>query len=146
MIARELDVSPMALYRHVANREDLLDGLVERLLCQLRLPDDSLPWDRRLRVLAAEIRALAHRNPVLFGLLLRWRAVGGDATRAREVALRALCDGGLDPETAARRERLLSTVIMGFALSEIAGRFASVVDVDAEFEEALSLLAALAVA
>jgi hypothetical protein len=42
---------------------------------------------------------------------------------------------------AARRERLLSTVIMGFALSESAGRFAGVADVDAEFDEALSLLA-----
>ncbi|HEY3947269.1 MAG TPA: TetR family transcriptional regulator [Solirubrobacteraceae bacterium] len=141
LLARELDVSPMALYRHVANKDDLLDGLVERLLDQLQLPDDSLAWDQRLRILATELRALAHRHPGLFGLLLRRRAVGADATRVREAALRALRDGGLDPETAARRERLLSTVIMGFALSEIAGRFAGVADVDAEFEEALSLLA-----
>jgi len=144
LLARELDVSPMALYRHVANKDDLLDGLVERLLDQLQLPDDSLPWDKRLRVLAAELRALAHRHPGLFGLLLRRRAVGADATRAREAALRALRDGGLDPEAAARRERLLSTVIMGFALSEVAGRFAGL-DVDEEFDEALSLLAGLVV-
>jgi AcrR family transcriptional regulator len=140
LLARELDVSPMALYRHVANKEDLLDGLVERLLDQVQLPDDSLPWDQRLRMLAAELRSLAHRHPGLFVLLLRRRAVGADATRARETALRALRDGGLDPETATRRERLLSTVIMGFALSEVAGRFEGV-DVDEEFDEALSLLA-----
>ncbi len=144
-LARELDVSPMALYRHVTNKEDLLDGLIERLLGQLRLPDDALGWEQRLRVLAAELRALAHRHPGLFGLLLRRRAVGAQATRPREIALRALRDGGLDPEAAARRERLLSTVIMGFALSEVAGRFAGV-DVEQEFEEALSLFAGLAVA
>jgi AcrR family transcriptional regulator len=145
LLARELDVSPMALYRHVTSKDDLLDGLVGRLLGKLQLPDESLPWDQRLRTLAIELRALAHRHPGLFGLLLRRRAVGADATRAREVALRALRDGGLDPEAAARRERLLSTVIMGFALSEIAGRFAGVADVDEEFDEALSLLAGLVV-
>jgi AcrR family transcriptional regulator len=142
LVARELGVSPMALYRHVTNKDDLLDGVVERLLGQLRLPDESLAWDRRLRVLAAELRALARRHPDLFGLLLRRRAVGEEATRAREVALRALRDGGLDARAAARRERLLSTVVMGFALSEVAGRFDGV-DVDGEFEEALDLLAGL---
>jgi AcrR family transcriptional regulator len=30
LVARELGVSPMALYRHVANKDDLLDALVER--------------------------------------------------------------------------------------------------------------------
>lgn len=107
LLARELDVSPMALYRHVVNKDDLLDGLVERLLGQLRLPDDSLPWDQRLRVLAGELRALAHRHPGLFGLLLRRRAVGADATRAREAALRALRDGGLDPEAAGKTRAAL---------------------------------------
>ena len=57
LVARELNVSTMALYRHVRNKDDLLDGLVERLLGELELPDDSLPWDERLRMLARELRA-----------------------------------------------------------------------------------------
>lgn len=140
LVARELAVSPMALYRHVANKDDLLDGLVERLLGELDLPDESLPWDERLRVLARELRSLARRRPGLFGLLLQRRAVGAGATRAREAALRALRDSGLDQAGAARAERLLSTVIFGFAFSEAAGRFAGV-DVDEEFEAALVTLA-----
>ncbi|HEV3323621.1 MAG TPA: TetR family transcriptional regulator [Solirubrobacteraceae bacterium] len=140
LVASELGVSPMALYRHVTNKDDLLDGLVERLLAELELPEASLPWDERLRGLASELRALAHRRPALFGLLLQRRAVGEDATRAREVALRALRDGGLDSEAAGRMERLLSTVVMGFALSEATGRFEGI-DVDAEFDSALELLA-----
>jgi len=145
LLARELGVSPMALYRHVAGKDDLLDGLVERLLGELRLPDASLPWDERLRELARELRALGRRRPGLFGLLLQRRAVGAGALRAREAALRALADAGLDPEAAARAERLLSTVIIGFAISEAAGRFDGV-DVDAEFESALSSLARVVVA
>ena len=117
LLARELGVSPMALYRHVANRAICWNGLVERLLAELELPDVSLPWDQRLRGLAAGLRSLARRRPESFGLLLRRRAVGHEATRAREVALRALRDAGLDREAAQRMERLSSTVVMGFALS-----------------------------
>lgn len=145
LVARELAVSPMALYRHVTNKDDLLDGLVERLLGELELPEESLPWDERLRALARELRALARRRPGLFGLLLQRRAVGERATRAREAALRALRDGGLDPVAAARAERLLSTVIFGFAFSEAAGRFDGV-DVDEEFDAALAALARVVVA
>jgi AcrR family transcriptional regulator len=143
LVARELGVSPMALYRHVADKDDLLDGLVERLLGELDAPDESLPWDERLRTLARKVRALAHRHPEIFGLLLQRRAVGA-ATGAREAALSALHDGGLDREAAARAERLLSTVIFGFAFSEASGRFDGV-DVDEEFEVALKLLTRLMV-
>ncbi len=144
LVASELDVSTMALYRHVKNKDDLLDGLVERLLGELRLPEDSLPWDVRLRMLASEMRALASRRPELFGLLLQRRAVGSEAIRAREATLRALRDAGIDRKAADRLERLLSTVVMGFAFSEATGRFAGI-DVDEEFDAALELLARLVV-
>jgi len=144
LVARELNVSTMALYRHVTNKADLLDGLVERLLGELQLPDDSLSWDERLRTMAREVRALAKRHPDLFGLLLQRRAVGAGATRAREAELRALRDAGLDREAAERLERLLSTVVMAFAFSEATGRFAGI-DVDGEFDAALELLSRLVV-
>lgn len=138
-VARELDVSPMAPYRHVANKDDLLDGIVALLLGELTLPEGSLPWEQRLRLLAGEVRALARRRPHVFGLLLTRRAVGERATQAREATLAALGDAGLDREAAASAERLLSTVVMGFALSEAAGRFDGI-DVDGEFNTALELL------
>jgi AcrR family transcriptional regulator len=144
LVARELSVSTMALYRHVANKDDLLDGLVERLLGELELPDDSLAWDQRLRALAGELRALAKRHPALFVLLLQRRAVGAGATRARDAELRALRDAGLDQKAAEQLERLLSTVVMGFAFSEATGRFDGI-DVDDEFDAALDLLAGLVV-
>jgi AcrR family transcriptional regulator len=145
LVARELNVSTMALYRHVTNKDDLLDGLVERLLGELQLPDDSRPWDERLRALASELRGLANRHPGLFVLLLQRRAVGAGATRAREAELRALREAGLDQKEAEQLERLLSTVVMGFAFSEATGRFDGI-DVDGEFEAALELLARLVVA
>jgi AcrR family transcriptional regulator len=140
LVARELSVSTMALYRHVANKDDLLDGLVELLLTELALPEESLSWDLRLRALAYELRALARRRPALFALLLQRRAVGEEATRARHATLRALRDAGLGGGQAERLERLLSTLAIGFALSEATGRFDGI-DVDEEFDAALALLA-----
>ncbi len=142
LLARELGVSPMALYRHVANKDDLLDGLVERLLSELELPDESLPWEERLRSLAHGVRGLARRRPQVFGLLLQRRAVGAEATRGRRATLGALSAAGLDADAAARVERLMSTVVFGFAFSEVSGRFAGV-EVDTEFDAALDLLAGL---
>jgi AcrR family transcriptional regulator len=139
-VARELDVSAMALYRHVADKDDLLDGLVQRLLGEVQLPDRSLSWETRLRNLAYELRALATRHPELFGLLLRRRAASPEALQVRQAAISALCAGGLDLDEATRLELLLSTTIFGFAFSEAAGRFEDL-DADAEFDALLDLLA-----
>ncbi|HTW06583.1 MAG TPA: TetR family transcriptional regulator, partial [Acidimicrobiales bacterium] len=56
-VAERLGVTPMALYRHVANKADLLDGVVEVLLTESLPPPAGLSWPERLSVLAGNIRA-----------------------------------------------------------------------------------------
>ena len=51
-VADRLGVTPMALYRHVANKADLLDGVVEQILWEVPLPDPAQPWPDRLGALA----------------------------------------------------------------------------------------------
>ncbi len=68
-VASALDVTPMALYRHVASKADLLDGLVESLLTGFPLPADGLAWDLRLRELGRSMREIARRHPQVFPLL-----------------------------------------------------------------------------
>jgi len=123
-VARRLGLTTMALYRHVADKADLLDGLVELLLTQFPLPPPDLPWQERLAQLAHGVRDAAARHPGVFPLLLQRPAETEPARRVRDTAQAALGDAGLDPEAAARAERLLSTAVLGFAASEAAGRFA----------------------
>src|ERR1700753_393202 len=52
-VARRLQVTPMALYRHVDDKNALLDGLVEVLLTEYPLPRAEDEWDERLGALAA---------------------------------------------------------------------------------------------
>jgi AcrR family transcriptional regulator len=56
--AERLGVTPMALYRHVANKADLLDGVVELLLTEFQPPPSELPWPERLATLAGNIRGI----------------------------------------------------------------------------------------
>lgn len=122
-VAARLGVTPMALYRHVGDKQGLLDGLVERLLDELPDPDPALPWRERLSTLAEGTRAVACRYPDAFALLLRRPAATPAALRRREAVHAALRDAGVEEALIPRLERLLSTFMLGFAASEAGGRF-----------------------
>jgi AcrR family transcriptional regulator len=121
--ATRLGVSTMALYRHVRNKADLLDGVVEHLLSEIALPDPDLPWQVRLSSMAESLRRTARRHPGAFPLLLQLPADTPGARRVRQAVYEALGEAGVPPEQLVRVERLLSTVVLGFAVSETAGRF-----------------------
>src|SRR5580658_155886 len=122
-VAGRLGVTPMALYRHVGSKAELLDGLVERLLTEFPMPSPGLPWDERLTAVAQGIRRVARRHPAVFPLLLERPAATPEALRVRGGVYDALADAGVEPDEIARTERLVSTAILGFAVSEVAGRF-----------------------
>ena len=132
-VASRLRVTPMALYRHVDDKNALLDGLVELLLTEYPLPPAGR-WDERLTALAAGIRDTARRHPAVFPLLLTRPAVTPAARVARDAVQSALREGGLPETEVARAERLISTAVLGFAVSEATGRFRqhdqSVIDAD----------------
>jgi AcrR family transcriptional regulator len=141
-VARRLRVTPMALYRHVDDKNALLDGLVELLLTEYPLPLAGGPWDERLTALAAGIRDTARRHPAVFPLLLTRPAVTPVARVVRDAVHAALREGGLPEAEVARAERLISTAVLGFAASEAAGRFRQHEQsvVDADFAELLRWL------
>ena len=123
-VAGRLGVTPMALYNHVANKQELLDGLVERLLAELPAPDPDKPWREQLDTLASSLRATAKRHPDAFPMLLRRPATTPAAKRSREAIYDALRSAGVNEDDIPRAERVLSTFMIGFAASEAGGRFA----------------------
>ncbi len=62
-LAQELDVVPMALYKHVADKEDLLDGVVEAIIREIDPPVLDSGWRNaiRRRVLSARSALQRHR-------------------------------------------------------------------------------------
>jgi AcrR family transcriptional regulator len=61
-LAQELGVVPMALYKHVADKDELLDGMVDTVLAEIGPPDPGLDWKDsiRQRILAARRAVLRH--------------------------------------------------------------------------------------
>jgi AcrR family transcriptional regulator len=123
-VAERVGVTPMALYPYVGNKEALLDGVVDRLLAEL-LPAATGPgdWRTRLRLLGRAARELARAHPGAYPLLLARRSVTPDAVRVVDAMYQALLDAGVPDEQVPRLERLLSTFVLGYAPSEVNGRF-----------------------
>jgi AcrR family transcriptional regulator len=126
-VGERVGVSAMALYPHVSSKDALLDGMVDVLLAELLPSLGTLPaeadWWTRLIAQAREVRRLAVRHPSAFSLLLARPSVTPDAVRATDALYQALLDSGVPDEQVDRVERLVSTFVLGFAASEVNGRF-----------------------
>lgn len=123
-VARRTGVTAMALYPHVASKADLLDGMAGRVLTEL-LPhvDPGLGWCERLHSLARAGRKLAHQHPWGPALLFSRPALTPDSAQVVDLIYTLLLDAGVPPAKVPRMERLVDTLILGFAASEVGGRF-----------------------
>jgi AcrR family transcriptional regulator len=122
-VAQRIGVTAMALYPHVSSKDDLLDGLVGRLLAELPPPDPAAGWAERLGQIAAAARGLARRHAAAMPLIFSRPAVTEDAVRVVDVIYQALLDAGVPPREVPRMERLVTTFVLGYAVSEAGGRF-----------------------
>jgi AcrR family transcriptional regulator len=122
-VAARVGITPMALYRHVADKEALLDGVLETAVAGIALPDPSLPWDERLTELALAVRTTGHHHPTAIGLAFSRPGDTPAVRRLVDVIHGALAGAGVPPEQRHRMERLVSTFVVGFVVSEVSGRF-----------------------
>lgn len=121
-IAADLGASRMALYRHVADKDELVtlvtDAIAEH---QVVPPDISGPWDQRLRLLAAGIRRELSAYPGLAELATTRVQHGPGALRTVELTLQILADAGLDEREAARYYLVFLDLVLGRIHRELHG-------------------------
>jgi len=138
-VADHVGVTPMALYRHFSNKTALLDGMLERVVTSLPTARNAGTWDERLTALADAYRGVAQRHPWSAQLLFSRPSVTPDATAVTEFIYAALRDAGVPEPHVGRLERLVTTFVIGYAASEVLGRFADrSIDLSAEFEADLA--------
>src|ERR1700760_2678962 len=68
-LAQELGVVPMALYKHVANKDQLLDGMVALVFGEIELPPEDLDWRSAMRRRALSAREALRRHPWAIGMM-----------------------------------------------------------------------------
>ncbi|MBX3197280.1 MAG: TetR/AcrR family transcriptional regulator C-terminal domain-containing protein [Labilithrix sp.] len=100
-LADELGATPMALYRHVGDRDELALLVIDALFSGLELPDDGLPAIAWLRELAHQIRALGRAHPGVMDVLLEEGPVVRSTLVILDRVVRKLHGEGLGWKTAA---------------------------------------------
>lgn len=114
-LAAELGVTPMALYWHFRSKDELLEGLAERVWAEIDIDvDATAPWPAQLRGLLESLLGVLRAHPSAAGLLLQSEKQNESALRATEVTLDVLRGAGFDPKHASEIAR--STLWTGLML------------------------------
>jgi TetR/AcrR family tetracycline transcriptional repressor len=129
-LGQELGVEAMSLYRYVNGREDLLEGMVDRMVAELHLrSDDALlsatdGWQAYLQWLAHGVRSLARDHPKVFPLIATrhpaapWLRPPLRSLRVVEEFLSTLISRGFDDDRAVEAYRAFSSFLLGHLLLE----------------------------
>ncbi|WP_152366042.1 TetR/AcrR family transcriptional regulator C-terminal domain-containing protein [Microlunatus speluncae] len=118
-VAARLGVSPMTLYRHIRDKDDLLASMSDAAFAESPLPTD-LPagWRERIEVAARGLWAVHQRHPWLAHVTPLTRPLAAPSLLAySELMLAALLDRGLDPITAFDLNVLLYNFVTGIAIN-----------------------------
>lgn len=113
-LGRRLGVEAASLYNHVAGKDDLLDGMVERIVSQIDLPEEEVDWKEAMRRRAVSARAVFARHPWAAGLIdSRERSGPGSLSYADRV-LGTLLRAGFSPGVAGNAFLALDSYIYGY--------------------------------
>jgi AcrR family transcriptional regulator len=133
-VAARLQVTPMALYRYVESKEDLLDAMAERMYESLTLPDPDAEWWHGLAELARSTRRVVLARPWAAPLFAR--PLAGPHAHALDEALRgALRNAGFSEAETRELHDQLSNMVFALVAPELRGRRNR-----AAFERGLELL------
>jgi AcrR family transcriptional regulator len=118
-IAAELRVSPMSLYRHVRDKDDLLDEVVDHLLAQCWRPRaDRREWVAWTKECAERFRVFLVDQPAALHVYLAHPVVSPAAIERMETVLGVLQSAGFGEDAARRAFGTIHTYTIGFAALE----------------------------
>jgi AcrR family transcriptional regulator len=118
-VGESLGFEAMSLYRHVRDKDDLLDGMVETIVARFPARDDTLDWRESLRTLVrgAHHELLAH--PWVAALATSRPAVGPARLRFVDSVLAALLAGGCSPQLAHDAMHAVEVHVFAFTHQEL---------------------------
>lgn len=119
-LAQELGAKPMSLYHYVANKDEMLDGVVDLVFSEIELPSSAGDWRVEIRRRADSARQALQRHPWATALM-ESRTMPGPATlRHHDAILGTLRSAGFSVKMAAHAYALLDAYVYGSALQEAA--------------------------
>ena len=117
-LAQELGVKPMSLYHHVANKEEILDGIIDVVFSEIELPPDDADWRSAMRHRAISARSALARHPWAIPLMESRTNPGPATLRQHDSMIGTLRRAGFSMQMNAHAYSLLDSYVYGFALQE----------------------------
>lgn len=118
-LAQDLGVEAMSLYQHVANKNDILDGMVEIVFGEIELPAEGADWKTAMRQRANSARAALTRHPWAISIMESRTSPGPATLRHHDAVIGCCRKAGFSVEMAAHAFSLIDSYIYGFVLQEV---------------------------
>jgi|SRR6266540_2673248 len=117
-LGQALGFEAMSLYRYVANKDDVLDGIIDLVLSQTELPEPGGDWETAIRDSAVSVYRALHDHSWAVSLLMSPDRVRPTRLRYMDSLLGRLRQAGFSAETTYHAYHVLDAYIFGFSLWE----------------------------
>ena len=112
-LAKELGVEAMSLYNHVANKDAILEGIIDLVTSEIELPSDEPDWKPAMRRSAISAKDVFLRHPWVSGLMTSRQSGGPGGLRRAEWMLRTLRDAGFSKDLTYDAFHILNAYLQG---------------------------------
>lgn len=123
-LGQELGVEAMSLYNHVANKDEVLDGIVDVVVAEIDVPPPGTHWRTAMRQRAISAHEVLLAHPWAATLITSRFSIGPGMTRYLDATLGRLREGGFSVDGALDAWNALDSHIYGFTLQELGLPFA----------------------
>ncbi len=117
-LGRELGVEAMSLYNHIADKDDLLDGLADVVVGEIEVPSVGDDWRAAMRRRAISAREMLTRHPWASAVIDSRTKPSPARSHYPEAVVRNLRRSGFSVEGAVHAFFILDSYIYGFAVQE----------------------------
>jgi AcrR family transcriptional regulator len=118
-LGQALGVEAMSLYNHVANKDEILNGIVDIVAGEIDLPPPGTDWKAALRRIALSAYEVLVKHPWAANLVLSASGISESRLQYMEAILGTLRRAGFSAEMTDHGYHALESHIMGFTLWEV---------------------------
>lgn len=115
-LASELGSGAMSLYHYVANKDELLDAMIDVVFTEIDLPAEEVDWQSAMRQEAESARQVLAGHPWAIALMESRTTPGPANLRHREAVTACLRRAGFSVSMATHANWVLNSYVYGYAL------------------------------
>lgn len=129
-LGQALGVEAMAVYYHLASKDQVLDGIVDLVFAEIHLPVEGAPWKAEMRARGISMYEVLLRHRWSIGMMEARVQAGPANLRHHDAVIANLQAAGFDSPMVAHAYSVLDGYIYGFALTKMSLPFETPEDVE----------------